>query len=119
MLCLITYQHKSLEDFETWEEWCNFVNENYKFGSTKSKVWDWKDKCKDSDLPSYHPYWSLLVFEETQKSLKWTEERYEECLENYEKIKYYFSGNDSYDTIREKINKYKNNTQSLEKRIRY
>ena len=119
MICLKTFTVKSKDSFGSWQGWIDFVNQNYIYGTTESKVWDWKDKCKVSDLPSYHPYWTMIVCEEAKKTLEWIEERYKECLKDYGKIKYYFNNSTKITDIENKIRSYKNKIESYEKRLRY
>lgn len=119
MICLKTFVIKCKKDFDNIKDWCIFVNENYKYGNTTSTVWDWKHKCKESDLPSYHPYWSMLVWKDTKSRLKWIEDRYEECVKDHNKIKYYFNSSKKLSQIEDDIKNYKNKIKNLEQKIRY
>jgi len=108
MICLKTFENKKAPDFNSYSEWVSFVNENIKIAKTKSKPNDFKGKCKDIELPSFHPYWNLLVRINLRKDLFKLIEKYEECKKDSSKIKYYFNVNTSLHSIENKIKSLKN-----------
>ena len=119
MMCLKTFTVKSKDSFGSWQEWVNFVNQNYIYGITESKVYDWKDNCKVSEIPSYHPYWTMIVCEKLKETLEWTKDKYKKCLKDYNNIKFYFNSNTKITDIEDKIKSYKNKIESYEKRLKY
>ena len=107
MMCLETFNEKTIADFNSWGEWVLFVNQNYKISQTKSTIKDWIGKCKDTDLPYFHPYWGLMEKLNLRKTLLRVVSQYNECLKDSEKIKYYFNKGTSLGAIETKIKKLK------------
>ena len=108
MMCLKTFTEKYSKDFDNWNDYIYFVNENIRYAKTKSKVNDFKGKCEPHELPSYHPYWSLVVRLGYRKLLFKTIENYNKCEEDIEQLKYLYNHNTSLKNLRERIEKYKN-----------
>ncbi len=48
------------KDFDSFKDWVDLVNEDYKYCQTIKYLFEFEGKCKDSDLPSYHPYWDFM-----------------------------------------------------------
>jgi hypothetical protein len=107
MICLQTFKEKTNKDFNSWKEWVEFVNNNYKYAQTHSKAKDFKGKCNSWDLPSFHPYWDLVVRLQNRKTLFRTIELYNECALDSKKIKYYFNMSTTLHTIELKIKELK------------
>lgn len=103
MICCRTFKKIYLTDFDSWEDWVIFVNENYKFSIEKSTTFDFLGKCKDSDLPSYHPYWTNEVKKYYKKELDRLWEKYIECYYDNSKIKYHFNITTRIEDIEKKI----------------
>lgn len=103
MMCLETFKNKGLSDFNSWNEWKLFINKNYKYSQEQSNVKDFKGKCKDIDLPSYHPYWNLISKLGLRKHLLRIVSYYNECLIDSNKIKYYFNETTSIKSIEKEI----------------
>jgi len=91
MICLKTFQRKHPKDFSRWEDWVSFDRENYNYSQTFSCPFDFIGKCKEWELPSYHPYWSNLVKQRIANDIVELKRKYEECIDNPEKIKFYFN----------------------------
>jgi hypothetical protein len=103
MMCLETFKNKGLSDFNSWNEWVLFINKNYKYSQNQSNVKDFKGKCKNIDLPSYHPYWNLMYKLGLRKHLLRIVIYYNECLIDSNKIKYYFNETTSIKSIEKEI----------------
>ena len=54
------YKQIELSDCKDWNEWQNLINEDYKYCKSISYIFEFEEKCKDWELPSYHPYWSYV-----------------------------------------------------------
>lgn len=61
------------DDFESWNAWCNFVNEEQKY-STTLHFSDYKNHENINLLPSWHPYWKFIVYLKT-KQIAWSNAR--------------------------------------------
>ena len=55
------YKEIGLKDLGSFSEWVDLQNEDYKYCQTVTDVFGFEDKCKDINLPSYHPYWGFVA----------------------------------------------------------
>jgi rhamnose utilization protein RhaD (predicted bifunctional aldolase and dehydrogenase) len=57
------YRDMGSSDFATWSDWIAAVNaaERYCAQLPKHRVHEYRFKCRNSDLPSCHPYWRMRV----------------------------------------------------------
>ena len=76
IMCHLQYRNCSLSDFSNWSEWVFHVNESRRYceNFTISK---WREFVRmvqtgllASDLPSHHPYWSVMIKRRDGLSLK-------------------------------------------------
>lgn len=108
MICLKTFENKTLNSFNNdWDKWIIFLNENYKYSQTYSKINDFKGKCSSVDLPYYHPYWCLISKLRKRKYLFKITKWYNECILDNSKVKYYFNSSTNLFDIKNKIEKLK------------
>ena len=118
MICVRTWKKVTSSDFNSWEEWTQFVNDNYKHCREKSTLNDYKGKCSVTDLPAEHPYWTKVVRESVLKTMKRHIRNYIECSKDPSKIKYLYNANASLRDVRDKINKCKTRINEYDKYIR-
>lgn len=108
MICLKTFENKTLQSFNNESDmWINFVNENYKYSQEKSKYNDFKGKCEAFDLPSFHPYWELMIRLRNRKYLFEITKKYKECLLDKNKIKFFFNKDSNILDVEVKIKRLK------------
>lgn len=107
MICARTFKHKYREDFNSIEEWCDFVNSNYEYEKNKSKTFDWLGKCIPSELNSTHPYYVYLSKVYKLKTIYMHLSNLEECKKDPSRIKYLYNASSTLDTIRNKIKELK------------
>lgn len=91
MICLKTFENKTLNDFSSWNGWVNFVNDNNHHAIKFSTPFDYVGKCNEWELPSFHPYWSNKIKQNIAKDLISLMSIYEECKKDTSKIKYHFN----------------------------
>ena len=103
MICLKTFETKTASDFPDWKAWIEFVNYNQEYARTKSEVFDFKGKCKNWELPSFHPYWAYVVKQKLKTKIELHEHRLIECKKDPGKIKYYYNSTTSLTDIVAKI----------------
>ena len=103
MLCLKTFKSKSPEDFNTYSDYIDFVNENIKYSKEHSTVKDYVDKCKDSDLPSFHPYWKEQVKISMCKNLETLLENIEQIEKDPSKMQYIYNKTTTLNMLYEKV----------------
>lgn len=113
MICVETFQQKTVSDFENWDAWVKFVNNNFRYAKTKSTIFDFYGKCKAINLPSFHPYWENEAKKISYKMLMETRKRYAECIKDQSKIKYYFNITTSIQDIVDKIKSYEEKCEGI------
>lgn len=105
MLDLQTFSHKQLKDFPSYKEWGDFIYNNFQYSKTYSVHDDWIGKCKESDLPSFHPHWRKVVCADRQISLDKKKKKLEECKTDVTKLKYYFNSSATIFSVEEDLKK--------------
>lgn len=103
MLDIRTFVHRNFEDFNSSQEWGNFIYENFQHSKTHSTIDDWIGKCKESDLPSFHPHWRKVVCGKRQISLDKKKKQLEECKIDVGKLKYYFNSTATIDSVEKEL----------------
>ena len=103
MLCLKTFKSRSPKDFDTSSDYIDFVNENIKYSKEHSTVKDYIDKCKDSDLPSFHPYWKEQVKNSIRKNLETLLENIEQIEKDPSKMQYIYNKTTTLNMLYEKV----------------
>jgi hypothetical protein len=56
----------------TIENWCKMINESVDYCIKILDMNEFKGKCKESELPSFHPYWKHKTKENTINMIKQT-----------------------------------------------
>ena len=103
MLCLKTFKSRSPKDFDTYSDYVDFVNENIKYSKEHSTVEDYVGKCKDSDLPSFHPYWKEQVKNSMRKNLETLLENIEQIEKDPSKMQYIYNKTTTLNMLYEKV----------------
>lgn len=67
MMCLRTWENKTGADFDSLDQWCDFVNKNEQYAKEISAT---DFPCKPTELPSFHPYWVLKAGNERMEWYK-------------------------------------------------
>ncbi len=70
VMCHLEYQNFHLGNKKLWVktddwniDWCKMVNDNQRYCKTLElgKWMEFVKRCHETDLPSFHPYWKLMV----------------------------------------------------------
>lgn len=56
----------------------------------KTEIFDWVGRCKPSDLPSSHPYWSFKVKQDLKRDIRRERKKIEKCLKDPDKTKFIY-----------------------------
>lgn len=48
-------------NFDSWQEWCDFVNEEMRYAKTIDYT-DYKNHTSINLLPGFHPYWQFKTY---------------------------------------------------------
>jgi hypothetical protein len=107
MICVKTFKKLSRKDFDTWQDWLDFVTENIRYCREESTINDFEGKCKDSDLPSEHPYWKQQIRNQWYETMLRHIKNLNQCIKDPNKIKFLYNSNTTLTTIKEKISKCK------------
>jgi hypothetical protein len=117
MICVKTFKEISTKDFDTWQEWLNFVEENARYCREESTINDYKGKCEPNALPSEHPYWRKIVRDKSYETMLKHISNLEECSKDPNKIKYLYNMNTTLETIRNKINRCRSLVETYDKTL--
>lgn len=108
MICLKTFKNKVASDYKYWKSWVNFVNRNYNYAKEKSTVNDFVGKCKESELPSYHPYWTDKTYNSKIELIKILESHISIFKVDDSKIKILYNKSTTIKDLESKLIKMKN-----------
>jgi len=83
IMCQYNYQNFHNDNRNDWpiEDWCQMVNDCYRYCERVQNMMEFEGLCKPHDLPSFHPYWTYQVNYVSMETV-------DEMQREFDKIKY-------------------------------
>jgi hypothetical protein len=118
MVCLKTWEVKSKSDFNNYQEWCDFVNKNYRYAKNTSKTFDWVGNCIPTNLISAHPYWEYLIKKDLTKKIERHKNNLIEIKKDRNKLKILYNLWTKFEDVEKDIKRLEEKVEKINKRIR-
>lgn len=106
VMCHLGYKAMTGSDFGSWAEWVQAVNENIRYCAAlpRHRVREYRFKTHASALPSFHPYWRMVVHRDRMRSGQRHVRNLVECERDPMKILYLYNSSTSIEDIRKLVN---------------
>ena len=105
VMCHLGYKEMAASDFGSWPEWVNAVNNNSSYCAAlpRHRVREHRFKVRSSALPSFHPYWRMMVHRDAMCSGQRHVRNLIECERDNSRIKYLYNSSTSLQDIRRMV----------------